>query len=283
MGRLAMCTRVTAVTVLALCAGTVDSSRASRAPRTSRVERYARRVSASAAAAEDLSQHFAGSHDTPSQAAEPRRASSAVLPALRPPEPAPHLADELRRAYSAVDSGASAGVAEPSLRRSLRKAYEPRLPPVARAPSSEKIERMLERVRVDAGCEVCASVGRVLCQACAGKSDVLLYNLMPAQIISSKWTSVVGDGEVLVTVLKLGVRAKRVYAQVAGASEGTLLAWVPLADLRNRSRWRSGWLTVAQRCEAATYKSCPGGCDEGWAECKACHGSAGPLSWGENP
>lgn len=78
----------------------------------------------------------------------------------------------------------------------------------------------------------------------------------------------------LVSVIKLGFKQKRVYALVAAVtSKGTgagSTAWVPLVELRNRARWRSGWLTRAEVDAASTTRPCPAGCDHGYMPCKAC-------------
>mmetsp|Transcript_7310 Transcript_7310/g.21456 ORF Transcript_7310/g.21456 Transcript_7310/m.21456 type:complete len:292 (-) Transcript_7310:430-1305(-) len=222
-------------------------------------------------------------------------------------QPCVHMSSDLQkdlmRAYGATGMpiGSGGGSQEHPLRRSLRQAYEPSLQPaLARAPSSDKIQKLLHRARKEATCEACANSGKVPCPVCAGKGQLPQggyhkYNPLPAQIIGSKWTRVgrqasrqQGEEEsadskrLLVTVLRLGVKEKRVYAQVAAvSSKGTgegVTAWVPLAALRNRARWRSGWLSNAEAQAAGEARPCPSGCADGWAVCKSCGGRAcGPL------
>lgn len=207
------------------------------------------------------------------------------------------LRSELHRAYaSTIPRSVSGSAHEPELRRSLRQAYEPDLRPAAHTPSAEKIESLLEVARAEAVCEECDSTGQVACTVCLGKGQLALggyhkHNPLPAQIIGSRWTRVTmhdgasgeddggGNSRLLVTVLKLGFKAKRVYAQVAAvSSKGTgdgRTAWVPLAELRDRTRWHSGWLSGRELQQAASRRPCPAGCVDGVATCKACGGRGG--------
>jgi len=200
------------------------------------------------------------------------------------------LSDELRRVYSAVAPVSGACADEPALRRSLRQAYEPRLQPVARTPTSAKLEKLLEHAKQSAECGRCGNSGIVACPACSGQGALGGHdNMLPSQIIGSKWTriSFCDDGgvgsKVLVTVLKLGFKERRVYAQVAavsskGAGDGTT-AWVPLAEMRDRARWRAGWLSVAEIEQPAGQKACPAGCVDGRSVCKSCNGRGSALAY----
>lgn len=162
------------------------------------------------------------------------------------------LQDDLRRVYSATSPASRCG-AEPSLRSSIREAYEPRQQPAASTPSAHTIEKLLDRAK--------STTAR---PSPTDPTDDA--NPLPEQILGSQWTRISSvDGGVeskaLVSVLKLGLHERRLYAQVAavssfGAGQG-LTAWVPLVELRNPARWRPGWLTLPERAYRGPQGGCP--------------------------